>query len=60
MKITIEKRANDYMAFVNDDRKKWGCGPTENAAIGEVVRTWGADLGVTLEENGVQPRGCET
>lgn len=49
MKITVVKRANDYMAFVGDDQKKWGCGPTENAAIGEVIRTWGTDLGVRVE-----------
>lgn len=37
MKITVEKRNDDYIAFINDDRRLWGNGKTPYEAVGNCV-----------------------
>ena len=46
MKITVEKRSEDYMAFVNDDRRIWGCGKSPQEAIGDVIMSHVATIGM--------------
>jgi hypothetical protein len=56
MKITVEKRSEDYMAFVNDDRRIWGCGKSPQEAIGDVIMSHVATIGMPdvemLQETG--------
>ena len=56
MKITVEKRVGvshtDYMAFINDDRRLWGCGRSPKAAIGDVVMHHSDALGFRFEYKG--------
>jgi hypothetical protein len=33
VKLTVERRNSDYIAFLNGDRKIWGCGRTEASAV---------------------------
>ena len=46
MKITVEKRSEDYMAFVNDDRRIWGCGKSPQEAIGDAIMSHVAMIGM--------------
>lgn len=48
-KITIEGRSNDYLAYLNNDKRRWGRGTTINAAIGDVLRTHAQELGIEVE-----------
>ena len=52
MKITVEKRNDDYMAFINDDRRLWGCGRSPKVAIGDVVMHHREALGFRFEYKG--------
>lgn len=52
MKITVVKRTDDYMAFINDDRRLWGCGRSPKAAIGDVVMHHSETLGFRFEYKG--------
>lgn len=38
-RIDVEERltADDWMAYLNGDRKLWGCGRTQEAAIGSAI-----------------------
>jgi len=46
--ITIQKRSDDYIAYLNNDPKLWGCGSTPNAAIGDVIHTHYKELNVKI------------
>lgn len=48
--ITLRKRSDDWHACINGDERLWGCGKTIDDAIGNVVRTHKATLGLTIEE----------
>jgi hypothetical protein len=37
MRINTEQRSNDWIAFLNGDRKKWEAGRTESEAIGRLI-----------------------
>ena len=37
--IMIQKRAEDFKAFLQDDAGVWGCGMTSDAAVGDLVRS---------------------
>jgi hypothetical protein len=39
MKITVRKRTDDYIAFLNDNKKWWDCGKTPQSAIGNLILT---------------------
>ena len=52
MKITVVKRSNDYMAFINDNRRLWGCGRSPKAAIGDVVIHHADALGFQFDYKG--------
>lgn len=38
-RIIVEKRIDDFIAYIEGDRTIWGCGNTKNAAIGNLVST---------------------
>ncbi len=37
-KIIIEKRPDDYMAYLDGRKGIWGCGTTYDEAIGDMIR----------------------
>lgn len=37
MKITVEKRSSDYIAYVSNNPYIWECGETEVIAIGKLM-----------------------
>jgi len=46
LQITVETRYGDYMAYLDGDKCKWGCGDTIEEAIGSVIRAW-CDINVS-------------
>lgn len=48
VKICVERRSDDFHACLESNRAIWGCGSTENAAIGDLVRTHAATLGLQI------------
>lgn len=50
MKIIVEKRSNDYQAYIEGKPEYWGCGYTQNEAIGELIKTWYEKFDITIEE----------
>ena len=48
--ITIEKRSNGYIAYLDGDRKRRGSGKTKYVAIAELVCAYKDDLGINIEE----------
>lgn len=62
--ITITKRADDYHAHIDGDKRLWGCGRTPREAVGSVVWTHGDRLGIDIEDQGggelAQPPRPET
>ena len=46
--ITVERRSDDFMAFLNGNRSLWGCGRTEAIAVLDVLRAHAVDAGVTV------------
>lgn len=47
-RITIKKRANDYIAFISDYPSKWDCGKSPAEAIGKLIINWGNELGLQV------------
>ena len=37
MNIVVEKRSDDYMAYLESDKAIWGCGSTVVEAVGELI-----------------------
>lgn len=48
-KITIEKRADDIMAYIDGDKALWGRGVNYPAAVGDVVMTHPEVLNLSIE-----------
>lgn len=48
VKITVEERQSDYIAYLNDDIGKWGRGKTEQEAIGDLVLSWCNEMGIKI------------
>lgn len=40
--------AGDYMAWIDSDKARWGCGESPDAAIGDCIRTHGKDNGIAV------------
>jgi hypothetical protein len=38
IEITTEKRADDWMAYLSTNKGIWGCGRTEDEAVGSFMR----------------------
>jgi hypothetical protein len=36
-KIVVEKRSEDYIASIDEQKEMWGCGPSIAAAIGDLI-----------------------
>ena len=49
MKITIEQRAHDCHAHINDDRRLWAAGKSADEAIGNLIRTHASQFGITID-----------
>lgn len=39
MKIVVEKRSDDYKTYISGSTEFWDCGPTREAAIGNLLIT---------------------
>ena len=49
MKIIIEKRSDDYMAYLEGSKGIWDCGPTPSMAIGKLMITHKEVFGLEME-----------
>ena len=49
MKIIIEKRSDDYMAYLEGNRGIWDCGPSISMAIGKLMITHPEAFGLEME-----------
>lgn len=49
LEIIVTKRPGDYHAALKGDPCTWGCGPSENAAIGDLVRSHCVTFGIAIE-----------
>jgi hypothetical protein len=52
VKITFEQRSHDWMAFMNYDRARWGCGTTREAAVRDCLTAHAKDAdmhGIDIE-----------
>ena len=47
-KIVIEKRTDDYIAFLEGNRDIWGNGPTPRSAIGNLITVHGEVFGLVV------------
>lgn len=47
-RITVERRANDYIAFLDGDHAKWEAAPSAVEAIGKLVMSHARALGVSV------------
>ena len=50
LKITLENREHDVMAYANDDKALWDCGKSKGEAIGHLIMTHGKTLGIEIED----------
>lgn len=50
MIIRLKKRETDWLASIICSFGKWGVGPTQEAAIGALVKAWREDFGVDMIE----------
>ena len=48
-KITIEKRSDDWMAYLDGDRRIWDCGRSPQSAIGNLVLSHQENMGIEVE-----------
>lgn len=39
--IVVTRRSGDWMAAVEGEPSMWGCGGSIQAAIGDLIMTWG-------------------
>ena len=55
MRIRVEKRCDDYIAYVDGNKGMYDCGKTRESAIGNLIITWGKTNGVVvLDENNIE------
>ena len=47
-RITVERRADDFMAYLDGDKARWESGKTATEAIGKLVISHGRALGVSV------------
>lgn len=47
--IIVEKRANDYMAYINDHKGLWGCGKHPAIAIGEAIKNHSEKFNIDIK-----------
>lgn len=47
-KIKIERRAYDYIGFINGDRKKWEAGKDAIEVMGKLLQSYHQELGLEL------------
>lgn len=40
-RILVERRSEDYMAYLEGHREIWGCGKDYDSAIGDLIRSHG-------------------
>lgn len=48
-KIIVRSRSNDYHAKLAGNAGVWGCGPTPEAAVRDVIRSWPEKFRTTVE-----------
>jgi hypothetical protein len=53
--LKIRKRAGDYHVSVLEMRDQWGCGPSIEAAIGDLVTSFPETFNVILSEKDYTP-----
>lgn len=46
--ITFRKATNDYLARIDGHDEFWGCGETQDEAIGSLVRSFRDKLGIEI------------
>lgn len=49
MKITVRKRADDWIAYLNDNLGRWESGKTSTEAIGKLIVSYCLELKIELE-----------
>lgn len=49
MNIIVEKRSDDYMAYIEGRKEIWGCGKDFDSAIGDLVRTHQKEFNVDIK-----------
>ena len=49
MKITVVERRDDYMAYLQDDKRLWGCGGSPAEAIGSAIMAHGSYISLELD-----------
>jgi len=48
--ITIEKRNDDIMAYIYNDKKRFGCGKTKYQAIADVICANQTELEIIIKD----------
>lgn len=48
--ITLIQRADDWHACLDDDRSRWACGKTREAAVCGLIATFGEAMGLSVVE----------
>lgn len=48
-KIIVERRQDDYMAYLNGDKKLWGCGKTPDLAVISLIRNHAEKMNIKIK-----------
>lgn len=48
MDITVIRRHDDFMAYISSNCRYWGCGRTQDEAVGSLIRNHPYMFGVVI------------